>query len=141
MAITPDIGDAVAQLGAAVRYASQLDPIVREAAVLLVAARYRSEFEWFAHEGPARRAGLGEAQLGQLKAGTLPSDLTCRQTRALSAVHSMLRTGTLNAAGYADTVAELGERGLAELVWLTGYYTMLAPALSVFDLAAPAERQ
>ncbi|WP_410676547.1 carboxymuconolactone decarboxylase family protein [Amycolatopsis sp. cmx-4-68] len=141
MAIAPDVGEAVAQVGAAVRYATRLEPIVREAAVLLVASHHHSEFEWSAHDEPARKAGLDESQLCQLKAGVLPSRLTRRQDRALGTVHTMLHTGTLDEATYTDTVADLGERGLAELVWLTGYYTMLALALAVFDLAAPVEQR
>ncbi|WP_025357534.1 carboxymuconolactone decarboxylase family protein [Kutzneria albida] len=137
MAIAPDLGEAVQQVGAAVRYASALDPVVREAAVLLVASHHRCAFEWHAHEDSARKLGLDDRQLDQLRGGTPPSGLPKAATRALLTVNTMLRTASLDDDAYADTVAELGERGLAELVWLTGYYSMLALALAVFDPPNP----
>jgi alkylhydroperoxidase family enzyme len=139
MAIAPDVGDAVAQVGEAVRYRTRLDSSVREAAVLMVAAHYRSAFEWSAHEAPAREAGLRDDQLDQLADKTVPSGLNRGQTLALRAVHTMLMTGTMDESTYGETVRERGERDLAELVWLTGYYSMLALALSVFDLNVSGE--
>ncbi|WP_344183218.1 hypothetical protein [Kribbella lupini] len=49
----------------------------------------------------------------------------------------MLQTGTLGDADYVGTVEMLGERALAELVWLVGYYSMLALAMTVFDPPHP----
>lgn len=137
MAVAPAVGEAVAQVGAAVRYETGLDPLVREAAILLVAVHERCPFEWFAHEGPARTSGLDDAQIDQIRDGGLPTGLTGAQSRALLAVDMLLRTKSLDDATYQDTRRALGERGLAELVWLTGYYSMLALALAVFDPAPP----
>ncbi|MFH8462427.1 carboxymuconolactone decarboxylase family protein [Streptomyces sp. NPDC017991] len=133
MAIVPALGDPVQELGAAVRYRGELDPLVREAAILLVAAHHDCVFEWFAHEPAARRLGLDDSQLGELRDGRPPQGLSPERGQALLAVNAMLRTGSLDDGAFAETRAALGERGLAELVWLTGYYSMLALALAVFD--------
>ncbi len=135
MAVSPAVGDAVQRVGASLRYASVLDPLVREAAVLLVAAHHGSAFEWRAHEGAARRLGLDEDQLGQLRQGLPPAGLAPPAYQALVAVAALLETRSLDEETYAATGAGLGDRGLAELVWLVGYYTMLALALRVFDPA------
>ena len=52
-------------------------------------------------------------------------------------VQSLLRQGNLNDETYHTAVTKLGERTLAELVWLVGYYSMLALALAVFDPPNP----
>lgn len=137
MAVAPGVGDAVQNLGATLRYTAGLDPLLREAAVLLVAAHHDSAFEWYAHEPAARRLGLGDGELALLRAGKPPRCVSPAHRSALHAVSVMLRTGHLDDDTYAGTVAALGERALAELVWLTGYYTMLALALNVFDPPGP----
>jgi len=137
MAMAPALGDAVQELGAAVRYRAGLDAVMREAAILLVAAHHDCAFEWFAHEPAARKLGLNDSQLAQLRAGRPPRGLSPQRTQALIAVNAMLRTGTLDDDAFVRTRADLGEQRVAELVWLTGYYSMLALALAVFDPPNP----
>jgi 4-carboxymuconolactone decarboxylase len=137
MAIAPAVGEAVQQVGSAVRYESLLDPLVREAAILMIAVHESCAFEWFAHEELARTAGLEEAQIQQIRNGDLPAGLAAAQSQALRAVDLMLRTKSLDDAAYRDAHQALGEIGLAELVWLTGYYLMLALSLAVFDPPLP----
>ncbi|MCK6068372.1 MULTISPECIES: carboxymuconolactone decarboxylase family protein [Microbacterium] len=137
MALAPEVGDAVQQLGAALRFSAGLDPLTREAAILLVAAHHRCEFEWFAHSAPAGRAGLTEDQLAALRDGRAPEELPPLTAAALDVVGSLLRHRSLDDAEYAAAVASLGERTLAEVVWLTGYYAMLAVALATFEPPNP----
>lgn len=137
MAIAPAVGAAVQQVGATLRYRTELDPLVREAAILLVAAHKSCAFEWFAHEDSARRLGLDDRQVNSLRTGTPPADLPEAARCALRTVETMLRTGTLDDADYTDALELLGERGLAELVWLVGYYSSLALALAVFKPPVP----
>ncbi len=134
MLVSPDVGAAVQQVGAALRYAAQLDPLTREAAVLLIAARRHSHFEWDAHVTPGHRAGLDDDQLARLHHGHVPDGLPTTTTHALTAVAAMLDHGTLDDATFTATRAALGPQVLAELVWLVGYYSMLALALAVYDL-------
>lgn len=138
MAVAPAIGEAVQRVGSALRYESGLDPLVREAAILMVAVHEHCAFEWFAHEERARGAGLQESQIQQIRQGALPTGLSRPQEQALIAVDLMLRRRSLDDPVYRDACRALGRRGLAELVWLTGYYAMLALALAVFDPADPA---
>jgi 4-carboxymuconolactone decarboxylase len=138
MAVAPAVGEAVQRVGLALRYESRLDPLVREAAILMVAVHEDCAFEWFAHEEPARGAGLRESQIQQIRAGALPTGLCRAQEQALVAVDMMLRRRILDGPVYQDTCRALGRGGLAELMWLTGYYAMLALALAVFGPAHPA---
>ena len=47
--IAPNVGDAVQNVGVAVRYNTSLPARVREIAILAVGAAYRANFEWYAH--------------------------------------------------------------------------------------------
>ena len=57
---TPLLGDAAQRLGETVRFESTLPPQLRELAILIVAAKWKAQYEWWAHERIARREGLDE---------------------------------------------------------------------------------
>ncbi|MEV1292258.1 carboxymuconolactone decarboxylase family protein [Pseudonocardia sp. NPDC049635] len=132
MLFSPRIGDAVQQLGAALRFDDDLPPRLRELAVLAVAVHHGSAFEWSAHEGLARRCGLSAGQLQALLDGAVPDGLDPGEEVALDVVRTLLATHDLDGDRYGVALETLGRDTLAALVWLTGYYAMLAGALAVF---------
>ncbi|GEC28205.1 MULTISPECIES: carboxymuconolactone decarboxylase family protein [Pseudonocardia] len=132
MLFSPRIGDAVQQVGAALRFDDDLPPRLRELAVLAVAVHHRSAFEWAAHEGLARETGLSAHQLQALLDGAVPDGLDDAEAAALDVVRTLLVTRDLDDDRYAAALQALGRDTLAALVWLTGYYAMLAGALAVF---------
>jgi 4-carboxymuconolactone decarboxylase len=67
--LQPRLGSALQALGASVRYDTGLGDRCREIAILVVAAHWRSDFEWYAHEAVGRAAGLGDAELAALREG------------------------------------------------------------------------
>lgn len=132
MTIAPAVGEMVQSVGAALRYRTELTPLVREAAILLVAVAKDSGFEWRAHATLAAEAGIDAAQLDELRAGRVPVGLEQAETVALSAVAAMLATGRFSDDEFDRATSSLGDRAVAELVWLVGYYSMLALALAVY---------
>ncbi len=141
MTLAPAIGDAVQAVGAALRFAGALDAATKEAAILLIAAKRHCEYEWVLHEAAARAAGLDEAALGRLAEGELPAAGGQADPAVLGVVDSLLDDARLSDAGYAAAARDLGEPTLAEIVWLVGYYSMLALALRVFDPPIGTERR
>ena len=57
---SPVLGDAAQRLGETVRFESALSPQLRELAILIVAAKWKAQYEWWAHEKIARQEGLDE---------------------------------------------------------------------------------
>lgn len=135
MLLTPAVGDAVQRLGAAIRFGGALADEAREVAILAVAAAQRSGFEWFAHEPAARAAGVSDADLAAVRRGEAPADPALASVWA--ATHALATRGTLDDEAYGRAERDLGVATIAELVWLTGYYGMLATALRVFDPPVP----
>jgi AhpD family alkylhydroperoxidase len=132
MLLTPRIGGAVQQVGAALRTDPDLPPRMRELAILAVGAAAGSRFEWDAHEPAALAAGATAEQLQAVLDGAEPPGLDEREALAVATVRRLRADGTLDDERYAEAVAVLGEATLAALVWLTGYYAMLAIALGTF---------
>lgn len=128
--LSPPVGDALQQVGAAIRYRTALDDREREIAILLVAARWRSAFERESHEAIARHLGLTDAQLAGVRDED-PSALEGRERRLAEVVVALL-DGDLDDAAWEAAVAEFGRETLFELTTLVGYYGTLALQLRVF---------
>ena len=145
--LQPRLGSALQALGSAVRYETGLDDRSREIAILVVAARWRSAFEWHAHEAVARAAGLTAPHLAAILAGETgqPSEddqdhvLSGREAVVARTAAALAARGDLDDAEYREAAAELGPDGLFELLTLVGYYATLALQLRVFRVPAPEE--
>ncbi len=132
MLLTPEVGNAMQQVGAKIRFSTALTARERELAILAVAGVLRSDFERLAHAPAALRAGLTREQVNAILSGQVPGDLTGDEPLIGRLALTMTAERNLGDEDYAAGVAGLGEERLAELTWLVGYYSALALSLAVF---------
>ena len=133
MLYAPEVGHALQELGAAIRFRTRLSPRIREMAILVVARAWDSRYERSAHEPIGREAGLTGPELEALRAGADPGFADPQERAAYSAVRAL--TGPeadLDDEQYAAATAALGEQALVELSTLVGYYVTLALQLRIF---------
>jgi 4-carboxymuconolactone decarboxylase len=135
--LQPRLGNALQALGAAVRYETALSDRHRELAVLVVAAGWDSDYEWYAHAPLARQAGLTEEELGALWTGRIDGLADDTDRLLASTTETLVSRGDLDDDEYARAVAAFGRAGLFELLTLVGYYATLALQLRVFRVPAP----
>jgi 4-carboxymuconolactone decarboxylase len=137
MLFSPAVGLALQALGGALRYEGVLSGRLRELAVLEVARLRRSTFEWMAHMPLARTAGLTADDVAAVQTGrdsegfTQTDELVRELTRDLLLRHD-LRDDQIEAAQRT-----LGVEGACELVFLVGYYDILALSLRVWRTPLP----
>jgi 4-carboxymuconolactone decarboxylase len=134
--LQPRLGSALQALGSSVRYDTGLDDRCREIAILAVAAHWRSDFEWYAHEAVARSAGLDDAELAAVRDGRHDA-LAGREAVVARTAAALVVRGDLDDAEYLEAVEVVGTAGLFELLTLVGYYATLALQLRVFRVPAP----
>jgi len=134
--LQPRLGSALQALGSSVRYDTGLDGRCREIAILVVAAHWRSDFEWYAHEAVGRAAGLDDADLAAVRDGRHAA-LAGRESVVARTAAALLERGDLEDAQYHEAVGQIGTEGLFELLTLVGYYATLALQLRVFRVPAP----
>jgi len=134
--LQPRLGSALQALGSSVRYDTGLDDRCREIAILVVAAHWRSDFEWYAHEAVGRAAGLGDTELSAVRNGRHDA-LTGREAVVARTVATLLKRGDLDDVEYREAAGQVGQEGLFELLTLVGYYATLALQLRVFRVPAP----
>jgi alkylhydroperoxidase family enzyme len=132
MLLTPEVGNAMQQVGAKIRFAAALTARERELAILTVAGVLRSDFERLAHEPAARAAGLTQAQVNAALTGRVPDGLTDPEALVARLARVMAAERTLPDEDYDAGLAVLGRERLADLTWLVGYYSALALSLAVF---------
>lgn len=136
MLYAPELGHALQDLGAAIRYRSGLSDRVREIAVLQVAVFERSEFELWAHQRLGLEAGLSQEELQAIASGDFhpadPIEEACY--RLVAELNSRNDLSDDAFAKYADVI---GRRGILELTVLVGYYSTLALAMRAFDVGIP----
>ena len=135
---SPGVGDAVQQLGAALRFHGDLSAPMREMAILVVATYYDCEFERWAHEPIARRAGLTDEQVAALRDGTRPDMEAAELKAAYDVCQSILHSRAINDDVYRRAVEALGEDRVVELMIVVGYYGMLAQLMNTFEVEPPA---
>lgn len=128
--LSPEIGEALQQLGATLRFGSSLTDELRELAILIVAGRWDCAFEQLAHEPIARAAGLSEGEIAAARTGNLDafSDVNLILAQAVLG----LLDGDLDDEAWTVAVAAFTRKGVFELTTLVGYYSTLALQLRTF---------
>jgi 4-carboxymuconolactone decarboxylase len=133
----PGVGRHLSALGGRVRYKTSIDRRLSELAIITVGARWKAEFEWWAHARMARERGVADAIIDAIGNGEAPP-LQSDDERVVHAVASQLSaSGRLDADAYAAGQRLLGDQGMVELVTLCGYYTMISFLLNAFAVPLP----
>lgn len=133
---SPILGNAIQELGAAVRYSTELSNRTREMAILIVAAHWDSAFERHAHESVGRAVGLTEDEIAELSTGRIPV-LADDHERACAELVFALARGDVSDADWQRVQPIVGDQTAFELSTLVGYYAMLGLQLRAFRVETP----
>lgn len=136
---SPPIGNAVHELGEAVRFASTLPPKLLEIATLVVGAEWKSQFEFWAHARFAKRDGVSDKVIDAIRQGEEPpfGPDEADQRAVWTFCRELHDRRRVSDATYRGVVLVVGERGAFELVMLQGYYTMVSMSLNTFEVPLP----
>lgn len=135
----PRIGNAVQELGAALRFGGELPDRTRELVICAVAAALNSEYEWYAHSRAAVVVGVSEEELAQLKTGSIPVTASDSEAAALELTRELVAESGVNQTISATAQKHFDYAGMTEISVLVGYYRTLAGLLAVADVPAPAD--
>lgn len=141
--LSPRLGKHLEQLASAVRNENSLEPRVYEIAILVVGAHWQAQFEWFAHEKLARKAGVADAAFPLIKQlaapTTLEGILQADELAAYTLSLELVSTKRVSAATYAATKAALGgdDQKMADLCMTMGCYHAVSNILNMFEVELP----
>jgi alkylhydroperoxidase family enzyme len=106
----------------------EVDPVVREQAILRVAALTPgAEYEWVQHEAIGRAVGMTDAQVEACRSGD-PDDLVLRFT------DEVVRDASPSDATFAAMAERFSPREIIELILVIGQYMMLARLMATAQI-------
>jgi len=135
----PEYGDLAQRLGAHVRYGTSLSPRQSEFAILCTGQKWKAQYEWFAHEPMALKAGVKPESIRDIKAGRTPKTAQKDERAIYDFVQELYKTRRVSDKTYKRVHAVLGDRGVVELVGILGYYSLISMTLNVFRAEIPAD--
>ncbi|NUO42766.1 MAG: carboxymuconolactone decarboxylase family protein [Streptomyces sp.] len=129
---SPQLADGWNSLLGAVRTRMELSPAIRELVVLRVAVLNHAAYEWSAHEPDARRAGLTDADLTELRRAE--PDFDPRRRRVIGYADAMTRDVQVPDELFAALRADFTDAELVELTATVAAYNMVSRFLVALDV-------
>jgi 4-carboxymuconolactone decarboxylase len=130
--LDPQIGTAIQELGAALRFGTALTDREREIVILSVARSERANYEWIAHVKVARRIGMSQTELDALLAGACAATFSDSEVATLNATSALVEHHDLDDDVFAATRDAIGLVKIFDIVSLVGHYQHTALAMRVW---------
>ncbi|MFC5429942.1 carboxymuconolactone decarboxylase family protein [Paraburkholderia denitrificans] len=136
---SPELAQHAQRLGAFCRYRTGLPLRLSELAILVTAACWQAQAEWYIHYPIALQAGVPEVLAQQIRTGAEPHFEDPDDALIHAFVTELYDTKRVSDETYARTMTRFGREVTVNLVGLLGYYAFVAMTLNVFEMRA--ERQ
>jgi len=134
---SPDLMGRTQRVGEYLRYNSALPPRLSEFAILVTARQWNAQVEWIAHHQLAIKAGIAPEVAAALQQGKRPAGMKDDEEAIYQFLKELHETKVVGDAAFKAVLDKFGERGVIDLIGLTGYYTMLAMVLNVAQMPLP----
>ena len=135
--LNPELAETIDVLGKSFRYSLSMDRRYIEIAILVTGAFWTSQYEWFAHEKMALDAGVPAEVIKAIKIGERPDFVDELDAAVHDLSYELHRIHHIGDETYRRAINALGENGVAELINLCGFYTMVAMSLNTFRISIP----
>ena len=109
----------------------------RELVILVVAASWESEFEWWAHVRIGKQIGLTDDEIDAVRTGAPLALVDPIEQDALDVARATTIRGDLDHDEYTRAQDALGDKMLMEVITLVGYYALLALQMRVHRVPLP----
>jgi alkylhydroperoxidase family enzyme len=122
-------------LGGALLTHLELDPKLRELAILLVAAHTGAEYEWIQHVGISRAIGIDDEQIAAVRRGHLEATCLSPDARVLLCfTNEVLQRPRASEHTFTAMRERFPPRQIVELLLVIGSYHMLARIMTTLDI-------
>ncbi len=123
------------RFGGAILGQLELDPKLRELAIIQVAADAEADYEWVQHVAIARDVGVPDEQIAAVEGGRLDDPSLGEGERAvLRFAREVVAGPRVSDATFADVEERLSPQEIVELLLTVGNYLMLARVMTTLEL-------
>ena len=119
------------------RFKTSVDKRLNEFAILIQARLANAQYEWWAHEPIARRAGLPDAVMRDLRACRRPADMRDDERLVFDYCLQLSLNHRVPDALWQEAVGTLGEQVVIDLTVLAGTYVMVSMLLNATNVCIP----
>jgi 4-carboxymuconolactone decarboxylase len=133
------VGRRLGTLGRVLRFETSIERRLSEVAIITVGARWKAEFEWWAHARMAHDHGVADTVIEAIRRGEEPSFEADDERVVYTVARQLAETGRIQQDAYDAARQLLGDTGLVELVSLCGYYTLISFLLNAFEVPLPPD--
>jgi len=128
---SPEMGDLAQNLGAYLRFHSSLPRKLNEFAIIMTGRYLTSQYEFYAHRPLAIQAGLSESIVNAVAEGKHPASMQPDEEAVYNFCQELLNKKQVSDPTYKAAVDLFGERGVVDLIAVTGYYHFVSFMLNV----------
>jgi 4-carboxymuconolactone decarboxylase len=138
---SPELAQYAQRLGAFCRYQTGLPLRLSELAILVTAARWQAQAEWYIHYPIALQAGVPAATAEAIRAGQRPDFEEVDDALIFDFATELYEAKRVSDSTFRKTVERFGHPVTINLVGLLGYYALVAMTLNVFDMRADGQTE
>jgi len=135
---SPVLADRAQKLGEYLRFESSIPSRLNEFAILITARHWNAQYEWHAHHIHAMKAELNPAVAADLAQGKRPANMQEDEAVVYDFCTELHQNKTVSDATQKAAFEKFGERGVIDLVGVSGYYTLVSMVLNVDRQPLPA---
>lgn len=128
---SPELAERVQKVGEYIRFGSSLPATLNELAILVTARYWSAQFEWYAHNQLAMKAGLDPRIAAAIAENRKPGGMTKEEDAVYEFTHELHHRKSVSDAAYARALECFGEQGVIDLIGACGYYTLVSMVLNV----------
>lgn len=123
------------------RWHTSVPTKLNEMAILIVARQWRSQVEWYAHAPLAKKAGLADSIIADLKANERPAGMSPEEEVVYDFVTDLTTKHAVADELFDRARKLLGEQQVVDLTGLAGTYIGVAMILAMAEEGVPADKE
>jgi 4-carboxymuconolactone decarboxylase len=135
---SPEVGDLAQQFGGAMRFRTGLPRDVSEVIIIMTGRFWMAQYEWNAHKNAALQNGVTPPIVDAIATGKRPTGMPAEMAVAYNLIDELLTTHQVTDATFKAARDKYGERGVVDMVGLSGWYGLVSMLLNVDRYPLPA---
>ena len=138
---SPEMGNLAQKFGAATRFNQTMPRKLNELAIIITGRYWTAQYEWIAHKRAALAGGVSPAIVEAIQNGRRPAGMQKDEEAVYNFCTELLTTKQVGDATFAAAKAEVGEKGVVDLIGVMGWYQTVSMLLNVDRYPLPAGAQ
>jgi 4-carboxymuconolactone decarboxylase len=123
------------------RWHTSVPTKLNEMAILIIGRQWRSQVEWFAHAPLAKKAGLADSIIADLKANKRPAGMSPEEEVVYDFVTELTMKHAVSDELFDRAKTLLGEQQVVDLTGVAGTYIGVAMILAMAEEGVPAGKE